>query len=161
METPNFPAAGLSIGVGLIRILFPESKQFLEAKAAGKKAASAGAFWRDLKKMLKQEWRMAIYCIILMTWVCSVSPGQTTSVLTHRLLVQLLLAHFARLVHYVYARTEGARQRRCVPCFHPDEGGSLCWRHNHWLRLSISWSSTSHHFLSPHLGLPHPRVDPP
>jgi hypothetical protein len=33
------------------------------------KKASAGAFWRDVKIMLGQEWRMVIYCIILMTWV--------------------------------------------------------------------------------------------
>lgn len=60
--------AGLSIAVGLIRVLFPESQQFLEAKAKGKKATSPGAFWRDAKKMLAVEWKMCIYCIILMTW---------------------------------------------------------------------------------------------
>jgi putative sialic acid transporter len=60
--------AGLSIGVGLIRIAFPESKQFLEAKAKGKKATSPGAFWRDTKKMLAVEWKMCVYCVILMTW---------------------------------------------------------------------------------------------
>jgi hypothetical protein len=62
--------AGASIGVGLIRICFPESKQFLEAKKAGKKAGDPGAFWRETKQMLGQEWKMCIYCIILMTWVC-------------------------------------------------------------------------------------------
>ncbi|OAQ60805.1 major facilitator superfamily transporter [Purpureocillium lilacinum] len=60
--------AGISIAVGLVRILFPESKQFLEAKKAGKKTLSPGAFWRDVKKMLGQEWKMCIYCIVLMTW---------------------------------------------------------------------------------------------
>ncbi|KAJ6436987.1 sialate:H+ symporter (SHS) family MFS transporter [Purpureocillium lavendulum] len=54
--------------VGLVRILFPESKQFLEAKKAGKKTPSPGAFWRDVMKMLGQEWKMCIYCIVLMTW---------------------------------------------------------------------------------------------
>lgn len=48
--------------------MFPESKQFLEAKAQGKKATSPGAFWQDVRKMLAREWKMSIYCIILMTW---------------------------------------------------------------------------------------------
>lgn len=59
--------AGISIGVGIIRIFFPESKQFLEAKAAGK-TTSPAAFWRDCKTMLRDEWKMFIYCSILMTW---------------------------------------------------------------------------------------------
>jgi sugar phosphate permease len=54
--------------VGIVRIFFPESKQFLEAKAQGNKHTSPGAFWRDVKKMLAKEWRMSVYCIILMTW---------------------------------------------------------------------------------------------
>jgi sugar phosphate permease len=61
-------AAGLSIGVGLIRIVFPESKQFRERKAKGQKGAAPGVFWQETKAMLKKEWRMCIYCIILMTW---------------------------------------------------------------------------------------------
>jgi hypothetical protein len=60
--------AGFSIAVGLIRVLFPESRQFIEAKQAGHAKVSAGAFWADFKGMLRKEWRMAIYCIILMTW---------------------------------------------------------------------------------------------
>ncbi|KND93379.1 Carboxylic acid transporter protein [Tolypocladium ophioglossoides CBS 100239] len=67
-KTVFWIAAGISIGVGLIRIFFPESKQFLETKKQGKKSTSPGAFWRDTKKMLSQEWKMCIYCIILMTW---------------------------------------------------------------------------------------------
>ncbi|KAH6611524.1 carboxylic acid transport [Trichoderma cornu-damae] len=60
--------AGLSIGVGLLRIPFPESQQFLEAKKSGKKASSPGSFWRETRTMLAKEWRMCIYCVILMTW---------------------------------------------------------------------------------------------
>lgn len=67
-KTVFWVAAGLSIGVGLVRVGFPESQQFLEAKKAGKGNASAGAFWQETKAMLKAEWRMVIYCIILMTW---------------------------------------------------------------------------------------------
>ncbi|KAF2727536.1 putative carboxylic acid transporter protein like protein [Polyplosphaeria fusca] len=67
-KTVFWVGAGISIGVGLIRICFPESKQFIEARKAGKKATSAGVFWHETKKMLAQEWKMCIYCIFLMTW---------------------------------------------------------------------------------------------
>jgi hypothetical protein len=61
--------AGISIGVGLIRALFPESPQFVEAKKAGlAKTRDLGLFFRDSKKMIRQEWRLSIYCIVLMTW---------------------------------------------------------------------------------------------
>lgn len=61
-------AAGLSIGVGLIRMAFPESQQFIEARKAGHKSGGASHFWKETKVMLGQEWKMCIYCIILMTW---------------------------------------------------------------------------------------------
>ncbi|KAF7563405.1 hypothetical protein G7046_g744 [Stylonectria norvegica] len=67
-KTVFWIAAGISIAVGIIRIFFPESKQFLEARAKGKATASPGAFWRDTKKMLVLEWKMCVYCVILMTW---------------------------------------------------------------------------------------------
>lgn len=67
-KTVFWIAAGLSIAVGLIRICFPESKQFLEAKKAGKKSATAGEFMRETRHMLRLEWKMCVYCIILMTW---------------------------------------------------------------------------------------------
>ena len=69
-KTVFWIGTGLSIGVGLIRLLFPESRQFTEAKKAGVKGhgSSAGAFWAETRKMIAQEWRMCIYCIILMTW---------------------------------------------------------------------------------------------
>lgn len=61
-------AAGASIAVGLIRCLFPESKQFIEARKAGKEARAPSAFWHETRVMLAREWKMCIYCIILMTW---------------------------------------------------------------------------------------------
>ncbi|KAK2595055.1 hypothetical protein QQS21_007245 [Conoideocrella luteorostrata] len=67
-KTVFWAAAGGSIGIGLIRIFFPESQQFLEAKKLGKKTSSPGAFWRDTKRMLLGEWKMCVYCVILMTW---------------------------------------------------------------------------------------------
>lgn len=63
-------SAGISIAVGLVRICFPESQSFIEAKKAGKRTMNAGEFWRETISMLGKEWRMCVYCIILMTWVC-------------------------------------------------------------------------------------------
>lgn len=60
-------AAGLSFAAGLARCLFPESKQFIESKKAGQHITAAD-FWKETKSMLKNEWRLSIYCIILMTW---------------------------------------------------------------------------------------------
>lgn len=67
-KTVFWIAAGISIAVGIIRCFFPESQQFIEARRAGKDAAAPSAFWRETKVMLKQEWKMCIYCIILMAW---------------------------------------------------------------------------------------------
>ncbi|KAG6306954.1 hypothetical protein E4U45_005983 [Claviceps purpurea] len=68
-KTVFWAAAGISIAIGLIRILFPESQQFLDAKAQGSKnGSSPGAFWRETKTMLAKEWKLCVYCTILMTW---------------------------------------------------------------------------------------------
>lgn len=50
-------------------MVFPESKQFLEAKKAGKQHTSAREFWKETRSMVGKEWRMCVYCVILMTWV--------------------------------------------------------------------------------------------
>lgn len=69
-KTVFWIAAGLSIGVGLIRICFPESRQFIEAKELGKNGGKAApsALWKETKIMLAQQWKLCVYCIILMTW---------------------------------------------------------------------------------------------
>ncbi|KAK5559626.1 hypothetical protein LTR46_002668 [Exophiala xenobiotica] len=67
-KTVFWIGTGLSIGVGLIRLCFPESKQFIAAKQAGKGKTSPTAFLTETRKMLGEEWRMCIYCIVLMTW---------------------------------------------------------------------------------------------
>ncbi|KAF2144966.1 uncharacterized protein K452DRAFT_265458 [Aplosporella prunicola CBS 121167] len=67
-KTVFWVAAGLSIGVGIIRCFFPESQQFIDAKKAGKKSTSPGAFWKETKTMLAQEWKLCLYCVVLMTW---------------------------------------------------------------------------------------------
>ena len=67
-KTVFWIAAGFSIAVGLVRICFPESQQFIQAKKSGKPKVTPAAFWRETRQMLAKEWRMCIYCIILMTW---------------------------------------------------------------------------------------------
>ncbi|KGO77772.1 Major facilitator superfamily domain, general substrate transporter [Penicillium italicum] len=67
-KTVFWIAAGISIAVGLVRICFPESQSFIEARKAGKRAMNAGEFWRETTSMLGKEWRMCVYCVILMTW---------------------------------------------------------------------------------------------
>ncbi|KAK1760164.1 general substrate transporter [Echria macrotheca] len=67
-KTVFWIGAGASIAVGVVRAFFPESQQFLEARKAGKKNVNPSAFWQEMKTMMAQEWRLALYCIILMTW---------------------------------------------------------------------------------------------
>jgi MFS family permease len=67
-KTVFWIGAGFSIAIGLVRVCFPESKQFIEAKKAGGQGKTPGAFWAETKVMLKAEWRMCVYCIFLMTW---------------------------------------------------------------------------------------------
>jgi ABC-type spermidine/putrescine transport system permease subunit II len=79
-------AAGASIAVGFIRLAFPESKQFIEAKKSGNRGAHSAAFKKEIKKVLRSEWKMIctllvyasieaythcvflVYCVVLMTW---------------------------------------------------------------------------------------------
>lgn len=59
-KTVFWIAAALSIAVGLIRIAFPESQQFLDRKASGHKSVSVGMFWQESKSMLAKEWKMCV-----------------------------------------------------------------------------------------------------
>ncbi|AEO62951.1 uncharacterized protein THITE_2042844 [Thermothielavioides terrestris NRRL 8126] len=67
-KTVFWIGAGLSFGVGVIRCFFPESEQFIQARKAGKTHVTPKAFWRETKLMLAQDWKMCVYCVILMTW---------------------------------------------------------------------------------------------
>ncbi|OBT48086.1 hypothetical protein VE00_01076 [Pseudogymnoascus sp. WSF 3629] len=67
-KTVFWIGAGLSIAAGLIRICFPESQQFIDAKKDGHKHITPADFWRDTRLMLAKEWKMVIYCIFLMVW---------------------------------------------------------------------------------------------
>ncbi|KAI1463249.1 MFS general substrate transporter [Daldinia caldariorum] len=66
-KTVFWIASGLSIGAGLLRCVFPESRQFIEAKDAGQHI-TANDFWKETKSMIAKEWRMCVYCVFLMTW---------------------------------------------------------------------------------------------
>jgi len=56
----------MSFAVGLLRLCFPESSQFIEAKKNGKKGAGTSAFLSQFGSCIKQEWKRIIYCVILM-----------------------------------------------------------------------------------------------
>lgn len=59
--------AGMSFTVGFLRLVFPESKQFIEARAANKGQGTA-AFRKNFTAMLKKEWKICVYAIVLMSW---------------------------------------------------------------------------------------------
>ncbi|KAL9114707.1 MAG: hypothetical protein Q9227_001385 [Pyrenula ochraceoflavens] len=87
-RTVFWVATGLSTSVGLFRAFLPESEHFRKARLLRKhnKAAQStdvrGSFWLDLREMVIAEWKMMIYCIILMSWFgyychCSQDPYTT------------------------------------------------------------------------------------
>lgn len=84
-------ATGMSC-LGFVRMCFPESKQFREASRVRRETeqdrhtnghrgsivsmtdtvhdnVTPGAFWKDTRNVLKREWRILVYCIILMSWL--------------------------------------------------------------------------------------------
>ncbi|POS86139.1 hypothetical protein EPUL_003691 [Erysiphe pulchra] len=61
-------AAAFSILVGFLRILFPESQQFLASHAQRQKFFSSTGFWRDIKGILTTECMTCVYCTFLMSW---------------------------------------------------------------------------------------------
>ena len=69
-------------------MFFPESRQFIEAHRAASNRTSGGAFWRQTKRMLVQEWRICVYCTFLMTWfnfyAHTSQDSYTTFLLTER-----------------------------------------------------------------------------
>ncbi|PWN52764.1 MFS general substrate transporter [Violaceomyces palustris] len=60
--------AGASFFVGIVRACFPESKQFIEAKKAAGRGAGTKAFRAQFATCVRTQWRMIIYCCILMAW---------------------------------------------------------------------------------------------
>lgn len=53
-RTAFWVGAGLSFSGGILRLLFPESKQFIEKKKSGNKGGATNAFLREFKKMIKK-----------------------------------------------------------------------------------------------------------
>ncbi|PWN43873.1 MFS general substrate transporter [Ceraceosorus guamensis] len=54
--------AGGSFLFGTLRLALPESRQFLEARSAGRGGQSTRDFGKDTVAMLKAHWPVAIYC---------------------------------------------------------------------------------------------------
>lgn len=65
-KTVFWIGAALSFAAGFVRIAFPESQQFIDAKKDGHKKVTAGAFWQETKAMMGKEWKMVVYSIFLM-----------------------------------------------------------------------------------------------
>ncbi|KAI0144459.1 carboxylic acid transport protein [Xylariaceae sp. FL1272] len=86
-KTVFWAGAGLSFASGILRVFFAESQQFIEAKKSGHKI-TASDFWSETKAMLRTEWRMCVYCVILMSWFNFYShtsqDSYTTFVLTQK-----------------------------------------------------------------------------
>lgn len=61
--------AGLTMAVAIARVFFPESRQFIEAKAnregpQGKQKVKL--FLADGKKIMREYWKRALYAIVMM-----------------------------------------------------------------------------------------------
>ncbi|SAM68120.1 probable carboxylic acid transport protein JEN1 [Ustilago bromivora] len=59
--------AGFSFVVGFLRLLWPESKQFIEARKATKGQGTKN-FRKSFTTMLCKEWKVCIFAIIIMSW---------------------------------------------------------------------------------------------
>lgn len=81
--------AGFSFAVGFLRLAWPESKQFIEARKATK-GASTKNFRKSFTNMLKKEWQVCVYAIILMSWFNWFSHSSQDSYTTFMLSGKLL-----------------------------------------------------------------------
>lgn len=109
-KTVFWIAAGLSIGVGVVRMAFPESQQFRQRKEEGHKEVTPAVFWQETRGMLAKEWKMCVYCIILMTWfnyVSSLSHNNLEAARTLTKRLKKVFTHIARQLHHLYADAEG------------------------------------------------------
>lgn len=129
-------AAGASFVVGFVRLAFPESRQFIEAKKAGKRGEHAKAFRQEAIKAIKTEWKM----ISTFQYILLLSPLTFHSLLRHpHDLVQLLLSHIARLLHHLHESSERSRQRWCIPRVNSHEDWSMCRWNHHRIPFPIHW----------------------
>ena len=58
--------AGLSFFVGFLRLIYPESKQFIEARRESKGQGTAN-FRKSFGHMLRTQWKTCVYAIVLMS----------------------------------------------------------------------------------------------
>lgn len=66
-KTMFWIGAALSFASGFLRLFLPESKQFIEARKLDR-GSSTTNFRKNFGTMLKKEWKVCIYAIILMSW---------------------------------------------------------------------------------------------
>lgn len=59
--------AALSFAAGFARLVFPESQQFIDARK-DKKGSGTSDFMANFWIMLKKEWKVCVYAIVLMSW---------------------------------------------------------------------------------------------
>lgn len=143
-KTVFWIAAGLSIGVGVVRMAFPESQQFRQRKEDGHKEVTPAVFWQETRGMLAKEWKMCVYCIILMTWfnyVSSLFPRLTSRAAETLTRYSKVFAHIARQLHHLYVDAEGSKQQRRIHCQHPHEDRCLRRRNHHWISIAMDRSS--------------------
>ncbi|KIS72107.1 putative carboxylic acid transport protein JEN1 [Mycosarcoma maydis] len=76
--------AGFSFAVGFLRLLWPESKQFIEARKASKGTGTKN-FRKSFGAMLRKEWKVCIFAIILMSWFNWLSHSSQDSYTTFML----------------------------------------------------------------------------
>ncbi|KAI1008117.1 hypothetical protein K3495_g104 [Podosphaera aphanis] len=61
-------AAAFCFFVGFLRILFPESQQFLAIKEGCQMNSHSAVSWSNIKRMLATQYKTCLYCTLLMTW---------------------------------------------------------------------------------------------
>ncbi|EST06465.1 Major facilitator superfamily [Kalmanozyma brasiliensis GHG001] len=59
--------AGFSFVVGFLRLAWPESKQFIEARKASKGSGTKN-FRKSFTACLRAEWKVCLFAIVLMSW---------------------------------------------------------------------------------------------
>lgn len=102
-------AAGASFVVGFVRLAFPESRQFIEAKKAGKRGEAAKAFRKEALLVFKKEWKMISPCLFLSLCLCLTNRLVSSLLHCAHDMVQLLLAHLSRFLYHFHEGPKGLR----------------------------------------------------
>lgn len=77
--------AGLTALVGIIRVFFPESKQYRQERVSREVSArqKIAYFVKDARIASKQDWKMFLYCVLLMTAFNWMSHGSQEIYVTY------------------------------------------------------------------------------